>query len=98
VGMHSDWPAAFSDYLSGYEVDGKTVQAWEDFVLDKVPTTGDSTLAAHRTFIRDQLKAGFARVLWGEEEYYRVYLQTDKQLEAALAHMAKAAELVARRY
>ena len=48
--------------------------------------------------MRDQLKAGFARVLWGEEEYYRVYLQTDKQLEAALAHMAEAAELVARRY
>ena len=98
VGMHSDWPAAFSDYLSGYEVDGKTVQAWEDFVLDKMPTTGDSTLAVHRTFVRDQLKAGFARVLWGEEEYYRVYLQTDKQLEAALVHMAEAAELVARRY
>ena len=96
--MHSDWPATFSDYLSGYEVDGKTVQAWEDFVFDKMPTTSDSTLAVHRTFVRDQLKAGFARVLWGEEEYYRVYLQTDKQLEAALAHMAEAAELVARRY
>ena len=34
-------------------------------------------------------------MLWGEEEYYRVYLQTDKQLEAALTHMAEAAELVA---
>ena len=38
VGAHSDWPAAFSDYLSGYEVDGQTVQAWEDFVLNKMPT------------------------------------------------------------
>ena len=98
VGLHSDWPAAFSDYLYGYEVDGQTVQAWEDFVLDKMPTVSDSTLAVHRTFTRNQLKAGFARVLWGEEEYYRVYLQTDKQLEAALAHIANAAELVARRY
>lgn len=98
VGVQSGWPSAFSDYLHEYQVEDKTVRAWEDFIAEKIPTVGDSTLAAHRTFARSQLKAGFARVLWGEEEYYRVHLQTDKQVEAALTHIADAAELVGRRY
>jgi hypothetical protein len=37
-------------------------------------------------------------VLWGEEQYYRVRLQADEQLEAALEQIPNAAELVRHHY
>ncbi len=98
VGVHHAWPADFTGYLSGYQIDREVMDAWETFLVDRMPSVADSTLASHSRFVRDELKAGFARVLWGEEQYYRVRLQADAQLEAALEQIPNAAELVRHHY
>ena len=98
VGAHSDWPTDFPEYRSTYEVEGKTLDAWESFLVERASDVADSTLVEHRDFARAELKAGFARVLWGEEEYYRVHLESDEQVGAALVELSNAAELVRRRY
>ena len=76
-----------------------SAEALETFradLVDRGIAVADSVFEGDREAIRRRLKAGLARVLWGEEERYQIYLEGDMQVEKALDLFDRADELVMR--
>ena len=71
--------------------------AFAAFLRDEGWKVGAEDFAAHRDFLYRELKAGFARVLWGDEQYYRVRLDGDGEVEQSLGLFGEASALLARR-
>lgn len=85
VGSHHDWPARFEDFLGQYRVPGQAMTAFLTFLRqEKKLQVEDSTFTSHRQFLEGELKAEFARGLWGDEQRYRVLLQSDEEVAQAL--------------
>jgi len=85
VGRHRDWPARFEDFLGNYRVSGQVLAEFLTFLRqEKKLQVEDSTFAAHRQFVAGELKAEFARGLWGDEQRYRVLLESDEEVGQAL--------------
>lgn len=85
VGRHRDWPSRFEDFLAHYRVPGQAMAEFLAFLRkEKKLQVEDSTFAAHRQFIQGELKAEFARGLWGDEQRYRVLLESDEEVGQAL--------------
>ncbi len=94
TGTHDDWPEHFEHYLQDYEVPQEAFDELADFLAERDNETDATVLQAHRDFLGVELKAGFARVLWGDEQYYRARLQGDAEVQGALALFTQAAELL----
>jgi carboxyl-terminal processing protease len=91
VGRHRDWPARFEDFLANYRVSDQALDAFIAFLRqEKKLQVEDSTFAAHRPFVEGELKAEFARGLWGDEQRYRVLLEGDEEVAQALGLFAQA--------
>lgn len=85
VGRHRDWPTRFEDFLGHYQVPGQAMAEFLSFLRkEKKISVEDSTYTAHRPFLESELKAEFARGLWGDEQRYRVLLESDEEVEQAL--------------
>ena len=85
VGQHRDWPAHFEDFLVHYQVPGQALAEFLTYLRnEKKLQVEDSTYAAHHTFLQNELKAEFARGVWGDEERYRILLDSDEEVEQAL--------------
>jgi len=97
VGVQGDWPQDFAEYRMGYEVPEEGFAAFAAFLRDEGWEVGAEDFAAHRDFLYRELKAGFARVLWGDEQYYRVRLDEDGEVEQSLGLFGEASALLARR-
>lgn len=97
VGGRGDWPRDFSAYRAGYEVPEEGLAAFADYLGDRDWRVDAEEWATHRNFLRRELKAGFARVLWGDEQYYRVRLDADVEVAQALQLFDRASALLKRR-
>ena len=97
VGNRGDWLRDFDAYRSDYEVSDDGLAAFAAFLADEEWEVGAEELVSHRDFLRRELKAGFARVLWGDEQYYRVRLDGDGEVNQALGLFAEARALLGRR-
>jgi carboxyl-terminal processing protease len=94
TGAHDDWPAHFERYLQDFEVPEEAFAQLAVFVAERGSEMDATVLQAHRDFLNVELKAGFARVLWGDEQYYQARLQGDAAVQEALTLFLQAAELV----
>lgn len=94
TGAHSDWPVDFEDYLRSYTVPEETYDAFASFLDERDAEIDLAMLGKDRSFLQTELKAGFARVLWGEEQYYRARMLGDEQVKGALAIFPQALQLV----
>ena len=97
VGNRDDWLVDFAAYRQEYEVPDEVVKAFADSLEDNGYEVDAEELAAHEDFLRRELKAGFARVLWGDEEYYRLWLDGDAEVNQALRLFDEARVLLERR-
>jgi carboxyl-terminal processing protease len=98
TGVHSDWPADFTDYLHSYTASQETLDAFSSFLAERAYELDRSEWDKHRAFLQTELKAGFARVLWGDEQYYRARMLGDEQVDKALGLFPQALELVQARH
>ncbi len=98
AGAHSDWPADFEDYLHAYTAPKETLDAFATFLDERSYEFDRVEWGKQRNFLQTELKAGFARVLWGDEQYYRARMLGDAQVESALALFPQALELVQARH
>ena len=89
---------SFPDFLQNFEMPESAVQEFDKTALasDLIEITQEE-LDANRTYIRQVLKQEVAGNLWGMEARYRVYLQRDTTVAAAMAHFPEA-KLMARLY
>ena len=97
VGSRSDWPEKFDDFLERYDVPGAALEAFRAFLEEKGTLVEEEVFVAHRPFLQRELKAATARVLWGDEQRYRIHLEGDTQVLQALELFEKADELAAAR-
>ena len=93
VGMHEEWTEDFADFQENYQVPQDALTAFRLFLSEADLPVDDQAFAEQRNFLRRQLKAGMARVLWGDEERYQIHLQGDLQLRQALELFDQADEL-----
>jgi len=97
VGSHPDWPSDFGVYLDGYRVSDEAVHQLTAMLDSAAIPTDPAVLEAHLEFLRRQIKAGIAQVLWGDEQRYRVDVEGSTMVRKALAQFGRAAELVRQR-
>ncbi|NNC82164.1 MAG: S41 family peptidase [Flavobacteriales bacterium] len=82
LSFNDDWSvseALFQDFLEFAEEDGFS------------PTLGE--LSRSRSELETRIKAGIARVIWGEEGYFTVFLESDDDFQAAMKHFSALAAL-----
>jgi len=94
VGSRGAWTGDFADFQERYRVPDSAFSAFRQFLVEADIPVEDEVFAAHRSFLHRQLKAGFARVLWGDEQRYQIHLQGDRQVLQALELFDEADELV----
>ncbi len=97
VGSQSDWPGEFAEFLDHYQVTDDALEGLRGLLVEKAVEVEEEVYTAHRETLERELKAAFARVLWGEERRYRIHLEGDHQVLRALELFAEADELVAQR-
>jgi len=85
VGLHRDWPRSFEHFRRHYQVPAEALAELREFLRkEKQIEATDSAYAAHRSFLQEELKAEIARGLWGDEQRYRVHLESDAEVAQAL--------------
>lgn len=89
------YPEGFDRFLSSYEVDEATWQAFLDYAVQSNPKLVRTDLEAAREPLRKSLKREFAGNLWGPTERYRVILADDPALAEAEKQFSKASDLLA---
>ncbi|NND93333.1 MAG: S41 family peptidase [Flavobacteriales bacterium] len=76
-----------------FKVDEPLFQDFLEFAEENElsPTIGE--LSRSREELEMRIKAGIARVIWGEEGYFTVFLQSDDDFKAAMKHFTALAAL-----
>jgi len=88
-----DYNARHRSVPRGFEVTSAVLQEFQQF-LDKRQvkwTQGD--IDQNRDRIRNEIKEAVASALWGFEEAYKVYAETDRQIQRALELFPEAQHL-----
>ena len=93
IGMQKEWTEDFADFQENYQVPQDALSALRLFLSEADLSVDDQAFAEQRDFLRRELKAGMARVLWGDEERYQIHLQGDLQVRQALELFDQADEL-----
>ena len=89
-----DWPEQFADFLAHYELPETALEAFRAFLDENDLPVEEEVFAAHQDDLRREIKAALARVLWGEEQRYRIHVEGDRQILQALELFAQADELL----
>ena len=93
VGTRESWQDGFDPFRQHYEISQEALDAFQRYLTERGISASDEQLTAHRDFLRRELKAGIAQVLWGDEERYRIRLEGDQQMLQALDLFPRADEL-----
>ncbi len=83
----------FPVFLKSYQVDNAVLQQLITFLQDKKFTINTREFASDRAAIQQEIKAEFARKIWGNDQFYRTRLDTDPQFQAAVAAFPLAEKL-----
>jgi len=97
VGARDDWPRDFAAFLADYEVEEATLDAFAASLGTAGGGAPPRLSPAERQFVRGEIKAGIAQVLWGDEQRYRVHVNGDKVVQQAVELFPQAAELARQR-
>ena len=94
VGSHPVWDDPFDAFLAHYEPPRAAFDSLRVFLAELEVAVDDEDFAAHRDFLANRLKAGTARILWGDEQRYRILAEGDRQILQALELFPRADELL----
>jgi carboxyl-terminal processing protease len=89
------YPDGFERFLTSYEVDDTTWQAFLDFATESNPKLVRAELDQARAPLSRSLKREIAGNLWGPTERYRVLVSGDPALTEAQKQFSKASDLLA---
>ncbi len=98
VSSRDDWPEDFRDFLHAFQVSDEAIVALFDLLRQREATFSDEERTHLTPWLQQQLKSEFARVLWGDEEYYRISIDGDEQIRQSLRLIGEAKHLVQRRW
>ncbi len=91
--LRAQYGAKFSAFMNGFQI---TDAMWNDFLAlakAKDVKIDPKQMAADKEHIAIRLKSRLARSLWGNNEFYRVALQDDKQYQKALTLFPEASKI-----
>ena len=91
--LRTKYAETFPTFLKDYQI---TDQMWSEFTKlarDKGVEIKENELAADATDMKNRLKARIARSIWGNNEFYQVALQNDKQYRRALTLFPEASRI-----
>lgn len=97
AGSRRNWPRDFGVYRDEYHVSQEVLDAFSSS-LDSTGIDADpEEFRTHGQFLRREIKAGIARVLWGDEQRYRIHIEHSNMVRNALPLFKQARDLVSRR-
>ena len=98
VSLHDHWPQRFEQYLDSYEVSQEALTALLDLLEEREIRLTQQERTTLEPWLEQRLKSEFARVLWGDEEHYRISVEGDAQILQALDLVVEAERLVRKRW
>lgn len=93
VGQHAEWDGSFDDFLQHYHTPQAALDSLRLFLGELGVEVDDEVFATRHDYLANQLKAGTARILWGDEQRYRIIAAGDAQILQALELFPRADEL-----
>jgi hypothetical protein len=96
--LHDHWPQRFEQYLDSYEVSQEALTALLDLLEEREIRLTQQERTTLEPWLEQRLKSEFARVLWGDEEHYRISVEGDAQILQALDLVVEAERLVRKRW
>ena len=93
VGQHAEWGGSFEDFLQQYHTPQAALDSLRLYLGEIEVDVNNEVFAAHRDYLDNQLKAGTARILWGDEQRYRIIAEGDAQITQALELFPQADDL-----
>jgi carboxyl-terminal processing protease len=91
--LRNEFSGKFGDYNRNFQI---TDAMWNDFLAlakKKEANVDPKFVAADKAHIENRLKARLARSIFGNNEYYRVALEDDKQYQKALTLFPEASKI-----
>ena len=86
---------SLEDYRLRHHIADRWLERIRRRCVQKDIALDDAAFAADRSFIRNRLKAEVARLLWNNEGYYYIWLDSDTQFKSALTSFRQARQLAA---
>ena len=90
-----DYNARHKDVPKGFEVTPAVLQELERFLDARKVKWSAADIDENRERLRSGIREAIASALWGFEEAYRVYAETDRQIQRALELFPEAQRLAA---
>jgi len=81
--------------VDSLEISDQTFQAFESFLIEQETEFSQAELVENRKVIANWLRQELALRTFGDEESYRIHLELDRQVQAALDQLPEAAVLLA---
>jgi carboxyl-terminal processing protease len=94
VGAQHRWSEVFAQCPEHFEVPATAIATFREMLRSRGIPARDEVLAAHREYVQRELKAEIARVLWGDEQFYRIHSEGDREIEQALTLFDRADSLL----
>ncbi|MBS1912889.1 MAG: S41 family peptidase [Bacteroidetes bacterium] len=91
--LRSQYNGKFNEFSRNFQI---TDQMWNDFMAlakQKGANVDPKLVAADRHNVEVRLKARLARSLWGNNEFFRIALEDDKQYQKALTLFPEASKV-----
>jgi carboxyl-terminal processing protease len=94
VGGQRRWSGDFAGFQERFEVPAAALTTFREMLRARGIAAKDEVFAAHRVYLQRELKAEIARVLWGDEQYYRIHSEGDREVAQALGQFGRADSLL----
>ena len=98
VSERADWPLRFDRFLATYEVSDEALAGLLELLQKRELNLTDAEREGLEPWLKQHMKSEFARVLWGDQEHYRIGVEGDRQIQQSLDLLDAAERLVQQRW
>ena len=98
VSGRDDWPPRFDRYLASYKVSEEALAGLLELLEQRELNLTDEERERLEPWLKQHMRSEFARVLWGDEEHYRISVESDRHILQSLDLVDAAERLAQRRW
>ena len=93
--IKSKYNADFDEYYKDFAVDDDMIDDFRDLCEDKDIEWVEEDYKTDEEFLKNEIKATLARIIWDRERYIQVFFDIDKQFQKALTLFPQAEKIAA---
>ncbi len=91
---HPGWKQNFNEFYRHFNINDTMLRRLKKKALSRKIAVKNKDFIRDRRYLKNRLKAEIARNVWGMDQFYRILLQYDNQLEASMKLFPKMEEML----